>query len=393
MKIFPELKSKILSKADDIRAEAIQTSHYIHGHPEIGLEEFKSSKRLVQDLENHGFDIEMPLGTMKTAFRARKKGKSKGPTIAFLAEYDALGSLGHACGHNMIGAASTFAAIALSEIMPDLAGEIQVIGTPAEENLGGKIILLEEGVFDNIDAAMMIHPGNTTIMSVGSLAAQVWEFEFKGKPAHAAAMPWAGRNALDALIQMFISVDQLRKQMRPTVRTPGIIAYGGEKPNIVPERAVGQFSLRGKNYEEHLDVVERVKKCAEGAAISTGTTVEYRPLGRIYKDFKCNRILAEIFEKHWLSLGGEIDNNSDRGMGSLDIGNISSRIPCIHPLLKIAPRDVANHTREFAECSKSDVGDKQLIKGIKCLAITALEILINPEIIEEMKLEIRSLKD
>ena len=184
-----QLRKRLLQDLDSLKKEMIAASHYIHNNPEIGGTEFKSSARLIQALEQHGFEVTHPVGGMKTAFMARLKGKSPGPRIAFLAEYDALPGIGHACGHNFIGAASTFAGIAFQNLISRLNGEILVIGTPGEENLGGKILLLEKGVFKNVDAAMMVHPSNETRMQAPSLAAHVWEFEFRGQTAHAAAMP------------------------------------------------------------------------------------------------------------------------------------------------------------------------------------------------------------
>jgi len=378
-------RKQVLENIQNLEKNVIDTSRYIHEHPETGGEEYKSSARLISELEKHGFRVEKGVGGMDTAFKAKIKGRSGGPRIAFLAEYDALGSLGHACGHNFIGTASAFAGIALNAVIRDIKGEIVVVGTPGEENLGGKIILLENGVFDDIDVAMMVHPSNETRFQAKSLAAQVWEFEFLGKPAHAAAMPWRGVNALDALIQMFVSVDQMRKQQLPTVRTPGIITYGGERANIVPERAVGRFSCRGENFNEFLKVIERVKRCAEGAALSAGAKVEYRSLGPVYKDMKTNQPLANLFEKNWRELGGIAQENPDKGQGSLDIGNISYVMPCIHPSVKIAPPDVANHTKEFARLAGSPSSDEPLLMSVKTLALTALDVLMNPEIFAEIK--------
>ncbi len=381
------LREKTLAHIDSQRHEILATSRFIHHNPELGCEEFKASARLIKNLKKHGFAVTSPVGGMETAFKARLKGRGNGPRIAFLAEYDALPGLGHACGHNFIGTASTYAGVAFEPIMKELNGEVLVIGTPAEENLGGKIILQKAGVFKDIDAALMVHPSNETRMQARSLAAQAWEFEFRGKPAHAAAMPWRGVNALDALIQMFIAVDQMRKQQRPSVRTPGIITYGGERPNIVPERAVGQFSCRGATCEEMRDVIDSVRHCADAAALATGATLKARPISPPYKDLKPNQTLVRLFEKNWLSIGGKIEENPDKGQGSLDIGNLSYEIPCIHPFIRIAPPDVPNHSKEFADCAIGALADEQLIRSIKALAITALDIFESPNLLSEMKKE------
>ncbi|MBN1902104.1 M20 family metallopeptidase [Candidatus Sumerlaeota bacterium] len=382
------LRKKLLSHIDSLKKEIIAASQYIHANPETGGEEYKSSKRLMDDLSSHGFQVTAPVGGMKTAFKARLKGKGKGPRIAFLAEYDALGSLGHACGHNFIGAASTFAGIAYESIIRELKGEILVIGTPGEENLGGKIILLKRGVFKDVDASLMTHPGNETRIEPKPLASQPLEFEFRGKPAHAAAAPWKGVNALDALIQLFISVDQMRKQQHYTVRTPGIITFGGERPNVVPERAVGQFSCRGADYEELKDVVFRIKRSAKAAALSTGTTVTWRNLGPGYKDLKACPVLAALFEKNWKSVGGILEPGMEEGKGSLDIGDISYEMPCLHPFIAIAPQNVGNHTMQFTECAIGKRAEKQLVLSVNALALTALDVLVNPGLLKQMKKDI-----
>jgi len=384
-----ELRERLLANMDSLAKEAVETSHFIHSNPEPGCEEFKAAARLTDDLAKHGFIVEKPVGGMETAFKAHVSGKSPGPRIAFLAEYDSLGLLGHACGHNFIGTVSTFAGIALQPLMGELDGAIMVIGTPAEETWGGKIVLLENGVFKDVDTAMMIHPSNETRMQAHSLAAQVVEFTFHGKPAHAAAMPWQGINALDALIQMFISVDQMRKQQRPTVRTPGIIKYGGERANVVPERAVGQFSCRGEDYEELLEVIRRVNNCADGAALATGTKVESKFVGPLYKDMIPNQTLVKLYEKNFLSIGGVIEENPHKGQGSLDMGNLSHEFPCIHPYIRIAPNDVSIHTAEFRDCAACPMADERLLLGAKTLALTALDILLEPALLEEMRKELK----
>lgn len=382
-----ELREKIIERLDALKNEAIETSHFIHANPEPGLEEFKAAERLTGDLARHGFAIEKPVGSMATAFKARARGAAAGPRIAFLAEYDSLGLMGHACGHNIIGTASTFAGIALQPFMSQFPGETLVIGTPGEESFGGKIILLENGVFKDVDIAMMVHPSNETRLLTHSLAAQVMEFEFHGRASHAAAMPWQGINALDALIQMFIAVDQMRKQQRPSVRTPGVITYGGERANVVPERAVGVFSCRGENFEELQEVVRRVENCARAAALATGATVDIRRKEHPYKEMRPNPTLSRLYEKNFRALGGVVEEVREKGQGSIDIGNLSHEFPCIHPNIKISPTDVPIHTDGFRECAVSPIGDEQMILAAKTLALTALDVFMEPELLHQMKKE------
>ena len=234
------LQNKIIAAIDAAASELVSASHQIHDKPELGYEELFASKLLEDTIESHGFHVERGLAGIPTAFRARK-GNPEGPRVAFLAEYDALPEIGHACGHNVIATSALTAAIGLGAVVEELGGEVHLIGTPAEESSGAKVDLVEKGVFDEVDAAMMIHPykGNYTAMQ--SLAIDAYKVEFFGVAAHAAAAPWDGKNALDGLILLFTSLNALRQHIRPDARIHGIISHGGAAPNIVPEYTEGSF--------------------------------------------------------------------------------------------------------------------------------------------------------
>lgn len=384
------LYRNVIRKADALRPQMIAVSKFIHDHPELGEQEFKSSQRLVDELSAHGFQIEMPIGGMPTAFRATRKGRRTGPTVAFLAEYDALPTVGHGCGHNFIGTASAFAGIILSDLMNTLNGRILVIGTPAEETIGGKITLLEAGVFEDVDVALMVHPSTETRIYYSSLAAQIVEIEFRGKPSHAAASPWLGINALDALVQTYVAIDNLKKQLGPSVRIPGIITHGGVRANIVPERATGMFSVRAESYAELSDVVEKVKACARGAALATGARLTFRKIDRRYDEMRTNRTLAALFEHHWLALGGKIRHSPLKGRGSVDIGNISHVIPAIHPSIAITGPETPGHSREFAIAAVTPRAHRELLRVVKTLALSALDMLIQKQILRKIKAEFRA---
>lgn len=366
-------------------------SEDIYNHPELGNEEFRSSKVLADELEKHGFAITMGLGSQQTAFRAVKPGKAKKPVIAFLAEYDALPIVGHGCGHNWIGTVSTFAGIVVGELIKELEGTIEVIGTPAEESYGGKIVLLEEGFFDNTDMALMTHPSNETVPEYQSLAAQVIEVEFIGKPAHAAASPWLGVNALDALIQSFVAIDNLKKQLNPAFRIPGIIKHGGDRPNVVPERTVGCFSIRTEKLSE-LDLVkEKLMNIFRGAAMATGCTFSVRETEKPYAPMLSNKALVSLFDKYWKMRGGTFIKNPLKGYGSLDVGNVSQKIPCLHPSISIVDDfKVSGHTKEFGEATLSEKGRAQLIRTVETLAMIAVESMQNPQLIDQMKEELKN---
>jgi amidohydrolase len=378
-----------IREADALRPQMVAMSRFIHAHPELGEQEFKCSRHLADELRRYGFRIEMPVGGMPTAFRATVKGRRAGPTVAFLAEYDALPEVAHGCGHNFIGTASAFAAIVLSDLMASLNGRILVIGTPAEETIGGKITLLDAGVFADVDVALMVHPSTETRIYYTSLAAQIAEIEFRGKPSHAAASPWLGINALDALVQTYVAIDNLKKQLSPSVRIPGIITHGGVRPNIVPERATGLFSVRAESSAALAEVIKKVRACAKGAALATGARLAFRMTDRRYDEMRTNRTLAALFEKHWCDLGGRVCPSSLKGRGSVDIGNLSHVLPAIHPSIAITEPQTPGHSREFARASISQRANRELLRVVKTLALTALDIISQKQLLAKVKAEFR----
>ncbi|MFH0793204.1 MAG: amidohydrolase, partial [bacterium] len=253
-----DLRQRLLRKIQETQSRWWEINRTLFDHPELSNEEFESCKLLASAAERESFKVSFGQSGLPTAFRAELKGSSPGPTVAFLAEYDALPGIGHGCGHNFIGTCGTFAAIAFADIVRELPGRVVLLGTPAEETFGGKIAMLEQGEFDDVDFALMIHPSIETTGHYKSVACYPLEIEFHGKTAHASAAPWKGINALDALIQTFVAIDGLKRQLRPTVRVPGIITYGGDRANIIPDRAVGQWSLRAESVEELHLLLEKV---------------------------------------------------------------------------------------------------------------------------------------
>lgn len=370
------LKEEIIRTVDSLRDEILATSRHLYDHPELSGEEYESAKFLAGRAEKYGFTVEHGIAGLPTAFRAVKETGATGPMVAFLAEYDALPVVGHGCGHNMIGTAGTYAAIALGAVADRLPGRVALFGTPAEETDGGKITMLENGAFEGVSAALMMHPGLYTEIAYPSLACISIEIEYFGHPAHAAASPWKGINALDAMIQLFVAVDLLRKQLPATARTPGVILHGGERANMVPHYTKAQFSLRGKDREEVEYVHRRVIECAEAAAKATGCRLEHRLDGNPYWDMRPDARLAESFRQAWLELGGEEPATEPKPHGSLDIGNLSHHFPCLHPSIRITPdAEISGHTVEFAQATLTPLAEEQLLRVIKALAITGLSLI------------------
>ncbi|TDT61012.1 M20 family metallopeptidase [Fonticella tunisiensis] len=393
-----DLRERIIFEIDNNREKYIDISHSIHDNPEIGNEEVFASNLLKETLEREGFQVEGGVAGHATAFIARKKSTSKGgPTIGFLAEYDALPGLGHACGHNIIGAASTAAAIALSRILEETGGEVVVLGTPAEEggpNGSAKASFVRHNLLEGIDACMMVHPSNESTLTGNSLAVDPLDFEFIGKPAHASACPEEGINALDAVIQLFNGINALRQHVTPDVRIHGIITHGGDAPNIVPEYAKARFFIRAATREKLNEVTNRVKNIAQGAALATGAKVNIIAFQNQVDNLLPVRKFDEIFKENIELLGSTIDfPNDKKGIGSTDAGNISQVVPTIHPHIKIGPSTLVGHTVEFCQAARSKEADEALILSSKALALTGLTLLTDVEKLREIKEEFEKIKN
>lgn len=383
-------KTQILQHIDDAKSLYIETSHRIHANPEIGNQEYFASKTLTDILQNAGFAVTRDVAGHETGFVARKASSKQGPKIGFLAEYDALPGLGHACGHNIIGTTSTAAAIALSRVIDVTGGEVFVFGTPAEEggpNGSAKASFVKHGLFEGIDAALMIHPLGTTRLSSSSLALEPLDFRFFGKASHAAGAPEQGINALDAVIQLFNGINALRQQLPTDVRIHGIITHGGDAPNIIPEYASARFYIRASTWERTEVVSEKVRNIAEAAALATGSTVKIERFQNEVHDLVLNRPLDEIVGKHLESLGETIVYEQKSGLGSTDAGNVSRVVPTAHPYIKIGPDDLTPHTPDFREAAGSSRGDEALLIGAKALALTGLELIIDPELLASITAE------
>ena len=390
-KELSNLKKQLSLKIDECSARLIEISEFIHKNPEIGFKEYKSSQALIKELENNDFIVEKNTAGLKTAFTAVAKGKEGGPAIAFLSEYDALPEIGHACGHNIIGAASLGAGIAIKSIIKELNGEIYVVGTPAEEGGGGKIIMMGKGVFKKIDISLMVHPFNKTYTFLPSLAVKPIEFIFYGKAAHAAISPEEGLNALDAVVQTYNSINALRLQLPDDVRIHGIITDGGLAPNIISARAAVKYAVRTKNQNYLDELVDKVKACARGASMATGTTLEINESWAGYDAIKNNIPIENAIKKNLklLSIKQTPPRVEAGGLGSLDMGNISRIMPAAHPFLAITD-DFAVHTDQFREVAISKRGHEMMLKAAKLLSYTALDLFMDNELFEKAKQDFKN---
>jgi len=383
-----QLAADVRRAVDDLGETLADLSRDLHRHPELSLEEVRSSGRLQQILRDSGFQVQPAVAGLPTSFvGVCRGGGGEGPTVAFLAEYDALPGIGHACGHNIIAAASVGAGLALARVADRIPGEVRVIGTPAEETVGGKCIMVREGVFSDLDAALMIHPGSEWRVEVDSLACITLEIVFTGREAHAVAWPEKGINALDALLQLFIAVDMLRKRMHREVRIPGIIREGGVRPNIVPARAVGHFTLRAPTSAMRDQVRAEFERAVAGIAAATGCGFSVRATDEPYDDMMTNRTLAAIFRKHLEDDGVRTVEGPRANKGSLDMGNVSRVVPSVHPFISICDTVVASHSAAFAEATVSPRGEEALRIAARALALTALDLMLRPELLASARAE------
>lgn len=372
-----EVKKELETLAESHREEFEAVSAHIFENPELAYEEKEAQKTLCDLLEKYGFTVTRKAGSLDTAFIAEYDSKKPGKTFAFMAEYDALPEIGHACGHNLIGTSGAGAGVILKEIMEkyEIGGKLRVLGTPAEENGCGKITMLDEGFFEDIDMALIMHPSDMSMADDISFAAVNMTYTFKGHPAHSAACPWKGANALNGVIQMFNAVDSQRLHFKDYTRVHGIILEGGTVPNIIPERAVCRFNLRALDYEYLKEVIEAVNRCAKGAALCAGVEVDIEQHGYLIKDVRNHKTLVEAVEANMDFIGEHhIPRDLTQGIGSTDAGNVTQALPAAQFYIGLR-EGVGTHTAEFADVSGGPEGRRALLAAVKVLAMTGLDVL------------------
>ena len=385
---FAEAKSRLAAAVETARDEILDLSHRIHASPEPAFEEVLAAAWVAEILAGHGFEVTHPAGSLKTAIRAVRRGgqspastggSAAGPRIGILAEYDALPGLGHGCGHNTMAASGVGAAIALASLAAELPGEIVFLGTPAEERGSGKQIMIDDGLFEGIDAALLYHPCDRNHVECHALASEDVEVIYTGLQSHASSDPWMGRNALDALISLFTSVGLWRQQLRPTARVHGIIREGGTAANIIPDRTSAWFMIRSDNEAEYARMRDRFRSLCEAAALATDTSVQVVFSGRA-STMRNNGILAGRFRAN-MAAYGIADQGPDPNSGSTDMANVSWICPTIHPDLAIAPEGTPGHSILFRDAAATPMADETTLLAATLIAQTAYELFANPELV------------
>ena len=375
-------KQEVCDTVERMRGDLLRLSREIHARPELAFEEHEAARRLVAALRGAGLEVQAGPYGLPTAFSA-EFGPEGAPCVALLAEYDALPGMGHACGHNLIATAAAGAGLALASLGARLPGRVRVLGTPAEEHGCGKEILARRGAFEGVDAALMIHPAGVNLVTMPCIAMAELEVVFHGQAAHAAAMPERGVNALDAMMLAYQAIAALRQHIRPTERVHGIVTDGGQAPNVVPARTAGRFYVRAADFQDLAPLKARIETCFRAGALATGCELELAWGEADYRDIHPNQPLANAFRHNAESLGRDffpIEKLPAGLQGSTDLGNVSYRLPAIHPMLAAAPVHVTIHNPEFAKWAASELGDAAALDGAKALAMTALDFFCDEEL-------------
>ncbi len=382
-----EAKAAMQTAVHQRRDLLVSLSHDIHATPELAFEEHQAHKLLVEALRAEGLDVDQHAFGLPTAFRAT--AGASGPTIAIFCEYDALPGMGHACGHNIIAAAGLGAALAAASMAEQFGGRVVVLGSPAEESGGGKVFMAESGALDDVDVAMMIHPADIDLRSMTAIAIKNLVCEYRGKPAHAAAHPWDGRNALDAAVLGYLNVAALRQHLRPDERVHGIFRAGGDKPNIVPEFAATEWAIRAPKLEQVDALALRVRAALDAGAKATDCEISCSWIEPAYADLRSSPTLETLFAENAAALGRSLGIAGIDGevIGSTDMGNVSHIVPTIHPLLAVAPSGTGIHTDGFTKHAASPSGDQAVIDGATAMAMTIADLWLQPELVAQCKRE------
>ena len=377
---------KLATSAIDENTEKLKTiGEKIWNSPELSYKEYKAHDILTDFLEKKGFSVERSYTGIETAFRATF-GSGR-PNVCVICEYDALPEIDHACGHNLIAEAGVAAGLGLKAALESSdapKGRLTVMGTPAEEGGGGKVYLIRNGAFEDVDIAMMVHPApHSAVKAIWNCVSSL-RITYNGKAAHAAAFPWEGVNALDAAVMAYTSISVLRQQMKPTWRVHGVITNGGAKPNIIPEKAVLEYNIRAPSKSELDSLRNKVDCCFEAAAKATNCSMEITELMPTYLEIANNPTLAEKFGENWGALGAKFDKIHDIH-ASTDMGNVSYTVPSIHPIYRISSGSEANHTREFNAIANTPEAHTETLVAAKAMAHTCIDVLTTDGLLEEIR--------
>ncbi len=374
----------VFQEVEKIKEDVLNVSHFIHQHPEVGHQEFQSSRYLIQALHEKGFTVEEEAAGLGTAFKAVYSSKKPGPTIAFCAEYDALPGIGHACGHNLIAAAAFGAASALIPLLEDGGGTVVVMGTPAEEVLPPvKGTMIDRGAFAGVDVVLAIHGSDRTAVGMNRLAVDSMTITYRGKTSHAAASADRGRSALDGALLAMHAIEMLREHVRPDTRIHGIITDGGEAANIVPGQASLHYMVRALDSEYVDHVVQRVEKCFHAGALATETEVEIHHLGKLDNARYVQALSARLIQYAADAEAIQIMDPSPL-TASTDFGNVSHALPAAELNVGFVPVGTAGHSKEYREAAGQEAGDHAALVGAKAMGAVAYDLITQPDFLHDV---------
>ena len=387
MKPLETLKKQIFASIEELAQEAYDLNYDLADHPEVSGKEFHACERMCGILEKHGIPVERNFAGIPTAFRGNvRRDPASDIKIGILAEYDALAEIGHGCGHCASGSLSLLAALALWANKNDLYGNIDLIGTPDEELTGKKIDMAEAGMFDDYSFVIMIHMDMENRVKMEFMALTAFYYKFKGKPAHASAAPWEGRNALNGAMLMIHGFDMMRQHIRPDARIHGIITQGGDAPNIIPDYVITDYTLRYPDSQYLSQLENMAHDCARGAAMATQTEVEIDHYAPTLDSLKPNPAGEHILETVYEELGIPLAKGENENKGSSDIGNVSWKCPAFHPTLSIGDTSLTHHTREFAaKMKEKEVIEPVITRGAQVISLMILKVLTQPDLLEAIK--------
>jgi len=384
--LVAEARTRVCDRVDELAERLVATSHAIHAEPELNFEEHVAHELLTNVLAEEGLSVVRGAYGLETAFEA--DAGTEGPLLAVLCEYDALPGIGHACGHNVIATAGLGAGLAAATVAAELGGRVRILGTPAEEGGGGKVIMAGRGAFDGVDAAMMVHPADADLENITSLAIQQARVVYEGRAAHAAAAPEKGLNALDAMVLGYGNVAALRQHIAPDERLHGIFIESGDKANIVPRRTVASWYARSPSLARLEALKTRLVACLEAGATAAGCGIQVEWIDGGYNEVVDNRALLDRYIANAAAFGRVVEPTiSHQVVGSTDMGNVSYLVPGIHPMIKVAPFGTAIHTEDFARYAAEAEADQAIVDGAKVMALTMVDCWTDPSVLDAARAE------
>lgn len=380
-----DIKQRITRRTEEILPDLIALSDTIWQHPEYNFQEYHACQAMSSLLKDYGFQVQTGIGGLETSVKAEYDSGKPGPNIGIFGEFDAVPGMGHACGHNLMCAMAVGAGEALHSVIDDLGGKVTVLGCPAEEGGGGKITMLENGAFDGLDAGMLLHSASDTVVNDISYSRTDLLVHFYGKKAHAATWPEEGISALNPILDLFNIVNSMRLELADRGKILGIIRDGGEQPIYIPDHCSAEFTIRSFSMKYKFELLERFLNICRHLAEITNTRFEYEYVGLSYEDIRNNPVIERLLEANFTALGETVKpREKELGIGCTDMGNVTHAIPALQSYVLVVP-ETRGHTPEFEAAVGGPAGHKTIAVGSQAMAMTAADIIQNPDVLAEIR--------